>query len=66
MAAVQTGIENFKAALQGVQPQEAFIPAASPGILAQGSRIRDEYYPTTDGFLEALAQAMRREYQAIV
>ena len=66
MAAVQTDIENFKAALQDVQPQEAFIPAASPGILAQGSRIRNEYYPTTDAFLEALAQAMRQEYQAIV
>jgi hypothetical protein len=66
MAAVQTDIENFKTALQDAQPQEAFIPAASPGILAQGGRIRNEYYPTTDGFLEALAQAMRQEYQASV
>jgi hypothetical protein len=66
MAAVQTDIENVNTALQNVQPQEAFIPAASPGILAQGGRIRNEYYPTTDGFLEALAQAMRQEYQASV
>ncbi len=66
MAAVQTDIENFKAALLDIQPQEAFILAASPGILAQGSWIRNEYYPTTDAFLEALAQAMRQEYQAIV
>jgi 5-methyltetrahydropteroyltriglutamate--homocysteine methyltransferase len=35
MVAVQTEIENFKAALLDIQPQEAFIPAASPGILAQ-------------------------------
>jgi 5-methyltetrahydropteroyltriglutamate--homocysteine methyltransferase len=65
---VCTGPINYlgMAAVQGVPPQEAFIPAASPGILAQGSRIRNEYYPTTDAFLEALAHAMRQEYQAIV
>jgi hypothetical protein len=44
MAAAQTNIENFKAALQGVQPLEAFIPAACPGILAPGGRIRNEHF----------------------
>src|SRR5205809_4293707 len=33
--AVQTDIANFQAALQGVQPAEAFIPAVSPGTRSE-------------------------------
>ncbi|HEY6368621.1 MAG TPA: methionine synthase, partial [Candidatus Binatia bacterium] len=32
-AAVKTDIENFKAALQGVQVEEAFLPAVAPGTM---------------------------------
>ena len=46
--AVQTDIENFKAALQGVQPTEAFIPAVSPGTLAQN--VVNEYYKDEEAF----------------
>jgi 5-methyltetrahydropteroyltriglutamate--homocysteine methyltransferase len=62
--AVQTDIENFKAALQGVQPTEAFIPAVSPGTLAQN--VVNEYYKDEEAFLYAVAEVMKEEYQAIV
>jgi 5-methyltetrahydropteroyltriglutamate--homocysteine methyltransferase len=62
--AVQIDIENFKAALQGVQPTEAFIPAVSPGTLAQN--VVNEYYKGEEAFLYAVAEVMKEEYQAIV
>jgi 5-methyltetrahydropteroyltriglutamate--homocysteine methyltransferase len=60
----QTDIANFQAALQGVQPVEAFLPAVSPGILAQN--VVNEYYKDGEEFLSAVADVMKEEYQAIV
>jgi hypothetical protein len=64
--AVQTDIENLQAALQTVQPQptEAFLPAVSPGTLAQN--VINEYYKDEEAFLQAVAEVMREEYHAIV
>src|SRR5215469_5512053 len=62
--AVHRDIANFKAALQEVQPEGAFMPAASPGAIAQV--MQNKYYPTQEAYLYALADAMRYEYQAIV
>ena len=62
--AVQTDIENFKAALTGVIVEEAFIPAVAPGTV-EGQR-RNEYYPTVKEYLYAIADAMREEYRTIV
>jgi len=62
--AVHQDIANFKAALQGVQSEEAFMPAASPGAIAQV--MQNSYYPTQEAYLYALAEAMRYEYEAIV
>lgn len=62
--AVHTDIANLKAALQGVQTEEFFMPAASPGTIAQV--MQNNYYPTQEAYLYALADAMRYEYQAIV
>jgi 5-methyltetrahydropteroyltriglutamate--homocysteine methyltransferase len=61
---VQTDIANLQAALQGVQPTEAFIPAVSPGTLAQN--VANEYYKDEEEFLYAVAGVMKEEYQAIV
>jgi 5-methyltetrahydropteroyltriglutamate--homocysteine methyltransferase len=63
-AAVQRDIETFKAALAGVHPEEAFIPAVAPGTIEL--QRRNEYYPTDEAYLFAIAEAMRQEYQAIV
>jgi 5-methyltetrahydropteroyltriglutamate--homocysteine methyltransferase len=63
-AAVQRDIENFKAALAGVHPEEAFIPAVAPGTIEL--QRRNEYYPTDEAYLFAIAEAMRQEYRTIV
>lgn len=63
--AVHQDIANLKAAIQGSsQPTEAFLPAASPGTIAQA--MQNQYYPSQEAYLYALADTMRYEYQAIV
>ncbi|HEY7067737.1 MAG TPA: cobalamin-independent methionine synthase II family protein [Chloroflexota bacterium] len=62
--AVQKDIENFRAALQGVTVEEAFLPAASPGCVVQITT--NTHYPSRKDYLYALADAMKQEYQAIV
>ncbi|GAC1342787.1 MAG: cobalamin-independent methionine synthase II family protein [Ktedonobacteraceae bacterium] len=62
--AVHHDIANLKAALQESEPAEVFMPAASPGTIAQV--MQNNYYPTHEAYLYALADAMRYEYQAIV
>jgi 5-methyltetrahydropteroyltriglutamate--homocysteine methyltransferase len=62
--AVQIDIENLKAAVQEFQPTEVFMPAASPGTIAQV--MQNNYYPNQEAYLYALADSMRYEYQAIV
>jgi len=62
--AVHQDIAHLKAALQGVRVEEVFMPAASPGTIAQV--MQNNYYPTQEAYLYALANAMRYEYQAIV
>ena len=62
--AVHRDIANLKAALQEVQPEGVFMPAASPGAIAQV--MQNNYYPTQQAYLYALADTMRYEYQAIV
>src|SRR5712692_8866299 len=61
--AVHIDIANLKAALQESQSAEVFMPAASPGTIAQV--MQNNYYPTQEAYLYALADAMRYEYQAI-
>jgi 5-methyltetrahydropteroyltriglutamate--homocysteine methyltransferase len=60
---VKMDIEHLKAALQGLQVQEAFIPAIAPGSFA---RFQNQYYPTEEAFLMAIAEAMKEEYRTIV
>ena len=62
--AVHRDIANLQASLQEVQPEGVFMPAASPGAIAQV--MQNNYYPTQEAYLYALADAMRYEYQTIV
>lgn len=62
--AVQTVIDTFKAALVGAQVEEVFMTAASPGVIA--NFLPNEYYPTEEAYLYALADVMKDEYRAIV
>jgi len=59
--ALRRDIENLKAALAGIKVEEAFMPAVAPtGV---GS---NEYYSSEEEYLQAVGEALRTEYQAIV
>ena len=60
---VERDIANLKAALDGVEVAEAFMSAASPGVVWQF--LENEYYPTHEAYVFAVADAMKNEYQAI-
>lgn len=62
--AVQQDIANLKDAVANLQVEEVFMTAASPGVIA--NFLPNEYYPTEEAYLYALADAMKEEYQAIV
>src|SRR5262249_34489445 len=62
-AALQTDIDTLKAALQGLQAEDVFMPAISPTNI-EGPR-RNAYYPTQEAYLFAIAEAMRAEYHGI-
>ena len=57
---------NLKLAANAVGVEEAFVSAIAPGSLEMFCRDQNSYYPTTEKFLEAIADAMREEYRAIV
>ncbi|MFQ6026642.1 MAG: cobalamin-independent methionine synthase II family protein [Dehalococcoidia bacterium] len=61
--AVGRGIANFKAALSEVNPAEAFMTAASPGVIAHF--LINQYFPSREDYLDRLAEVMREEYNAI-
>jgi 5-methyltetrahydropteroyltriglutamate--homocysteine methyltransferase len=61
--AVARDIANFTAALRDVRPQETFLTAASPGVIALF--LQNQYYPSDEAYLYAIAEAMKPEYTAI-
>jgi 5-methyltetrahydropteroyltriglutamate--homocysteine methyltransferase len=61
---LNTDLANFRRAVDAAKPVEAFMNAASPGVLALFQP--NDYYPTQDAYLEALGETMRAEYEAIV
>jgi 5-methyltetrahydropteroyltriglutamate--homocysteine methyltransferase len=61
---VQQDIATLKAALGTRQVEEVFMTAASPGVVA--TFLPNEYYPSHEAYLQALAEIMQHEYQAIV
>jgi 5-methyltetrahydropteroyltriglutamate--homocysteine methyltransferase len=61
--ALRRDIDTFKAALNGVDVAEPFMTAASPGVIALFQP--NQHYPSTELYLQALAEAMREEYETI-
>ena len=53
-----------QASQTGVAFQELFMNAPSPGIVAL--TMLNEYYPTYQGYLTAVAEEMRKEYEIVV
>ena len=63
-AALQRDLVNMKLATARVQPIDAFLNAASPGVVA--SFLPNQYYTSHEAYVEAVANAMSEEYRAIV
>ena len=62
-ASAQRDIDNFRAAIAASKPVDAFMPAASPGVVSVFQPNR--HYPTYAAYIEAVGAAMREEYEAI-
>lgn len=65
-AAIEQECGDFRAALDAACGPlvEPFLTAPSPGIVA--AALRDDYYPDEVAYLQALGEALRVEYEAIV
>ena len=62
--ACRKDIVNFKAALATHGAADAFMNAASPGVISAFQSNR--YYPTHEAYVDAIVTAMKPEYDAIV
>ena len=60
---VDKELANLKAAVAQAKPVEAFMSAASPGVIS--IFLPNSYYKTHEAYLDALAEAMKVEYNAI-
>ena len=56
-------IAHLQAALEEAETADAFMSAASPGVIT--SFQLNQHYPSHDAYLDAIAEAMREEYEAI-
>jgi len=61
---LQMDLSNIKSAIAAAAPTEGFMNAASPGVVALFQP--NDFYPSQDAYLAALAEALRVEYEAIV
>jgi 5-methyltetrahydropteroyltriglutamate--homocysteine methyltransferase len=61
--AVTQDIDNLRSALGETPATEGFMTAASPGLVPVFQTNR--YYPSYEAYVEAIAAAMREEYEAI-
>ncbi len=64
MVPLEKDIERFRRALDGAGVSEGFMNAASPGVIAVFQP--NEFYTSQEAYLQALAEAMKPEYEAIV
>ena len=62
-AALEQDIARFKGALEGVDVTDAFLPVVAPASVYW---LHNEYYPSEEEFVFAVADALRVEYRAIV
>ena len=60
---LQNDLRNLRSAVQSHGAHDAFMNAASPGVVAAFQP--NTYYPTHAAYVEALATALREEYEAI-
>jgi 5-methyltetrahydropteroyltriglutamate--homocysteine methyltransferase len=63
LAPLQADLRNIQSATTASAPTEAFMNAASPGVVALFQP--NDFYRSQDDYLAALAEALRIEYEAI-
>ena len=61
--AIDRDIANFKAALEGQDAVDGFLPVVAP---ASAYWLQNEHYDSEEDFMFALADALKEEYRAIV
>lgn len=61
---LQSDVSNMRAAVDAGKPTEGFVNAASPGVVALFQP--NDFYPRQEDYLQALAEGLRVEYEAIV
>jgi 5-methyltetrahydropteroyltriglutamate--homocysteine methyltransferase len=61
--AAQADVENLQAALAASGGGDAFMSAASPGVVSLF--FRNDHYPSQEAYLLAIADAMRHEYETV-
>jgi 5-methyltetrahydropteroyltriglutamate--homocysteine methyltransferase len=62
-SAAQADARNLKAAVASAPAAEAFLTAASPGVISLF--FRNDHYPSHEAYLFAIAEAMQGEYETI-
>ncbi len=61
---LQKDIANLKAAMAQYGVEHGFMNAASPGVISLF--LQNDFYPTREAYLAALADVMKEEYETIV
>jgi len=61
--AAPVDVDNLKAALTALGRTDAFMSAASPGVVSLF--FRNDHYPSQEAYLFAIADAMRHEYETV-
>jgi 5-methyltetrahydropteroyltriglutamate--homocysteine methyltransferase len=61
---LRSELEVLKSALKDIEAMEAFVPAIAPSNIE--TTTPNEYYPTPEAYVFAIADAMREEYKAII
>ena len=61
---LEKDITNLKSAMSAHGVDRGFMNAASPGVISLF--LQNDFYPTREAYLEALANAMKAEYETIV
>ena len=63
-APLEFDLKNFKQAVDNANVTEAFMNSASPGLVTAFQP--NDFYPSHEAYLEAIAKAMQAEYESIV
>jgi len=63
-AQLTADLDTLKAVLVQAPAMEAFVPAIAPSNVE--TTVPNEYYPSQEAYVFAIAEAMREEYRAIV